>query len=243
MPRCGEQFRPLIDEQRQSPPRRLPMPGKVAERAFDVGEPRGRDLFIMELVDHAPQPLGELERRGAGDWLFACGIMLLDQPREHQTPFQRIDRGRNGVALVDRVERERNAFIEIGVADHRKPRHQQARAARAHKRRLHRAPRTIARQYDQALCESQRTVGVAGDQSGGERVGEGPLDGNGKDGGFGVSHPSARLRSERCSPGCRRRTTAPCATGRRAAPPQSRDPTRCWSKMPPRAHLRAGAAK
>src|SRR3546814_10793348 len=54
--------------------------------------------------------------------------------------------------------------------------------------RSYRAARTIARQQNQPLGQPQRAVGVAVDQSRDERVGNGPLDRDGKNGGLGVSH-------------------------------------------------------
>ena len=232
---------PMIDEQPQPRERRLPMFGIGAE--VQVDERRDRHLFIMELVDDAREPVGKLEGRGARDAILARGRMPLDQFGEHQPPPQRIDRRRDRRGLADRIERERDAFVEVGVADDREPRHQQPVAARADERRLHRAARAIAREQDDTFGEPQRTVGKTSNQPCGKRVGKGPADRDGEDRRLAVRRHSAPPRSARCWPRCRLRTIAPCAKRRTGAPSRSRGSTGCWSKTALRARRPAGAAK
>ena len=69
-------------------------------------------------------------------------------------------------------------------------------------RRLHRAARPIARQQDQAVRQSQCAVVDARDYPGGERVGEGPMNRDGIDGGFG--HLRHCKRSEAIQGGLRK---------------------------------------
>ena len=177
----GKRGRPFIDQQPQPRQRRPPMVGKGAE--IEIDERRNRHLFIMKLVDHAAQPIGKLERRRACDCRFARRRVPLDQLGEQQAPVQRID-GRRQRIVVDRIKRQRDRFIEIGVADHRQPRHEKPLPACADERRLHRAACTIARQQDQPLRQPQRAVVEARDHPGGERVGDGPMNRDGIGGGL-----------------------------------------------------------
>ena len=71
----------------------------LPSRHFDAGEPRRRDLFIVKLVDHPPQPLGKLKGGRADDRLLARHIVLLDERGEHQPAPERIDRGRHRIAF------------------------------------------------------------------------------------------------------------------------------------------------
>src|SRR3546814_7143355 len=72
MPRRREHRGPLFDEQRQPPPRRLPMPREIAERVFDVGEPRGRHLLIMKLVDRSEEHTSELQYLMRNSYAVLC---------------------------------------------------------------------------------------------------------------------------------------------------------------------------
>ncbi len=202
---------------------------------IEIDERRCRDLLILQLVDDARQPLRQLKGGGARDRRFAGRRVTLDQFGKQQAAAQRVDRGRDRLHfVVDGVERQCDRFVEIRITDHGKTRHQQSLATRAHERRLHGAERAIAGQQNQPLRQPQRAVAMARDQPGDERVGKGPVDGDGVEGGtasrchcdsfagmaIGVKPRSAPPRSGRCSRGCRRRTTGPCATRRTGGPPR-----------------------
>ena len=98
------------------------MERKIGQVGGEARQP-GRIHFLdQQLVERARQVLGETQRLGRAD-----SQVPLDEPGQQHQPFQRLDRRRDRLLAVERLEQAADPLIDLRIADRHQPRQQQAR--------------------------------------------------------------------------------------------------------------------
>ena len=103
--------------------------------------------------------------------------------RQCQLPGERVDRARDGIGTIGRIERAADAVVEIGIADRNQPRQHEPIAADA--RTNASVSARTARLLGNRIRPPASAIGVppvARDQAGGERVGEAAMRRDGENG-------------------------------------------------------------
>ena len=90
---------------------------------------------------------------------------LAHQRCQQRQTLERIDRGRDRIAVVGRIERTADALVELRIADRDQSRKQQAGAARADKGVGHGADGAIVRQQDAPRGQPKRIASEPGNQT------------------------------------------------------------------------------
>ena len=103
---------------------------------------RGIDFLDRQRVERAREVGGEAHRFGG------AVVGAAQDPREAQLAVERVDRGRQGLGEVERVERAADAVVELGVADRDQPRQDQPAAAGADEGLGQRADGAVVGQQD-----------------------------------------------------------------------------------------------
>ncbi len=125
--------RPAIEHDLEQRQRAFPMRRhRLVE--LDLPQPDRRDILDQQLVERPREIAREPHRFRRIDRLAAARAFLGDHPREDHPPLERLDRGRDRLDRIRRIERRADALVERGIADRDHPRQQQPARARADER-------------------------------------------------------------------------------------------------------------
>ena len=175
---------PAGDDDFEHRQRCLPVAGQVIGQG-QIAQRGDGDALHLHLVQHRAQRLPQLQRLPR---VHACLHILHHAAKDHLAAHRR-DGGRDGVPLPQRIERAADLFAKVGIADGDEAGEQQPAARRAHESVADGADRAVAGQQDHALRQRHRIGPVARDQPGDQRVGKGPVGGDGMERwAHGISH-------------------------------------------------------
>ncbi len=206
---------PTILHRNEQPQPALPVIGEIAEQPEDALLPKllGPDLLDQQPVHRPRHFLGEPQQRRP----LQVGPLVADQLRQPQPAVGHVYRRRDLRPRPKRVEQRSERLVEVEIADHRHPRHQQSLSrgrrralARVPDERLgHRADRAPARQQQRQPGQPEIGLGVARHEPGHERIGKPAVRGDRVDfRASGLSHRPVPPRSGGSPRACRPRTTA-----------------------------------
>ena len=156
--KLGERARPMVDDRPQPIERHLPVRGEIGRVRGRSASARGSTSSTSSASSVRRKVLREPKRLGA------AAVLAPNDVGQRQQPVERIDRRRNRLAIVDRVERAADPLVELGIADRDQPRQQQAAAAGANEGLGDGAHGAVVGQQDPALGQAQRVAAEALDQ-------------------------------------------------------------------------------
>ena len=148
----GEDRRPAIEDRAQPVERQLPVARQLGCIGGRFGQPRRRDFLDQQRIERPRQVGGKAHRLGR------AGPVARDQPGERQQTRQRIDRRRDWIGCVGRVERAADPVLELGVADRHQARQHQPRAAGADEGFGDRPHGAIVGQQDAPARQIERAI-------------------------------------------------------------------------------------
>ena len=135
---------------------------KLRRVRYGVGKSRRVDLLDNQSVDRT----GEL---GCQAQHFGGRFPGLSHQRcQKRQTLERVDCGRDRIAVVGRIERTADALVELRIADRDQSRKQQAGAARADKGVGQGADGAIIRQEDAPRGQPKRIASELGNQTAGK---------------------------------------------------------------------------
>ena len=139
------------------------MPREIGRPLNRISQPARLHLLDQQGIERARQVGGEAQ---------TLRRPLPDDRGQRQQPLHRLNRRRDRLVIVDRVERAADAVVELGIADGDQSRQQQSAAARPHERLGDGPHRKVVGQQDPATRECQRVPAMPRNQPGDERIGE-----------------------------------------------------------------------
>jgi hypothetical protein len=233
----GKLRRPCFDNRLHAVERRLPVSGKLDRFGARLLQSGRLNFLDGQRVERSSEVGGEPHRFRRA---FAAAP---HDPGQRKVSDKRIDCRRNGGFLVRRVECAADSVVELGIAHRDQARQHQASPARPHERLGQRAHRAVVGEQDASPGQHQPVAAMAGNQAGGERIGEASVRRDGEDvgGSSSLTHGPAPPRCRGSIAASRHQTTGPGEPARSSDSRQSRGPTGYWWRMLLPVRPRAGA--